>query len=280
MILRLAIENSFMSRSDLKTRRRFGTQHSRVRHGGGRHFWKGWAINLTGWLFLEKEGGRRRQINRCDPFYFYTDVWAYQVNGLSPDYKIIVADSRGHGRSTRTEAPFGYDLMTSDYVALLDHLHIKKVDLVGWSDGGIIGIDMAMSHPERLKHVFAQSANVTTDGVNGDVANGKQFTDYVNWMESEYKRLSPTPNEYKSFVDQIAKMWETQPNWTKAQLSKIKTPILIVAADHDVIWLAHQEYMAKAIPSAKLLVLEDTSHFAMLQDPKGYNQDIIKFFGK
>jgi len=207
-------------------------------------------------------------------------VWAYQVNGLSPDYKIIVADSRGHGRSTRTEAPFGYDLMTSDYVALLDHLHIKKVDLVGWSDGGIIGIDMAMSHPERLKHVFAQSANVTTDGVNGDVANGKQFTDYVNWMESEYKRLSPTPNEYKSFVDQIAKMWETQPNWTKAQLSKIKTPILIVAADHDVIWLAHQEYMAKAIPSAKLLVLEDTSHFAMLQDPKGYNQDIIKFFGK
>ncbi len=89
------------------------------------------------------------------------DVWGHQVADFAKDHLVIVADSRGHGRSTRSQQPFGYDLMTSDYVALLDYLKIDKVTLVGWSDGGIIGIDMAMKHPEKLTRVIAQAANVT-----------------------------------------------------------------------------------------------------------------------
>ncbi|MFB2607381.1 alpha/beta fold hydrolase, partial [Rhizobium phaseoli] len=91
-----------------------------------------------------------------------TGVWGHQIAEFARDHLVIVADSRGHGRSTRSQQPFGYDLMTSDYVALLDYLKIDKVTLVGWSDGGIIGIDMAMKHPEKLTRVIAQAANVTT----------------------------------------------------------------------------------------------------------------------
>ena len=86
------------------------------------------------------------------------DIWANQVIDLMKDHLVIVADSRGHGRSTRNADPYGYDLMTSDYVALLDTLGIAKVDVVGWSDGGIIGIDMAMNYPTRVDQVFAQVA--------------------------------------------------------------------------------------------------------------------------
>ena len=82
------------------------------------------------------------------------------------DHPVIVAESRGHGRSTRRAEPFGYDLMASDYLALLDYLKIARVVLVGWSDGGIIGLDIAMKNPERLSNRFAQAANITTDGVN------------------------------------------------------------------------------------------------------------------
>ena len=78
------------------------------------------------------------------------DIWSNEVIDLMKDHLVIVADSRGHGRSTRTAEPFGYDLMSSDYLALLDYLKVGKVDLVGWSDGGIIGLDIAMSHPEGL----------------------------------------------------------------------------------------------------------------------------------
>src|SRR5215813_3791184 len=76
------------------------------------------------------------------------DYWANQVLALSKTHKVIVADSRGQGRSTRTAEPLSYDLMASDYAALLDYLKIQKTALVGTSDGGIIGVDLAMTHPE------------------------------------------------------------------------------------------------------------------------------------
>ncbi|PDT16921.1 alpha/beta hydrolase [Rhizobium sp. J15] len=201
-----------------------------------------------------------------------TDVWGNQIAEFARDHLVIVADSRGHGRSTRSQQPFGYDLMTSDYVALLDYLKIDKVTLVGWSDGGIIGIDMAMKHPEKLTRVIAQAANVTTDGVKPDVMSNKTFNDYINVAGEQYRKLSPTPNEYEAFVNQISQMWATQPHWTAAELGKIAVPVTLAIGDHDeAVKLEHTEMMAKDIPGAKLVILEDASHFAMLQDPKGYD---------
>ncbi|MGX9988028.1 alpha/beta hydrolase [Rhizobium laguerreae] len=200
------------------------------------------------------------------------DVWGHQVADFARDHRVIVADSRGHGRSTRSQQPFGYDLMTSDYVALLDYLKIDKVTLVGWSDGGIIGIDMAMKHPEKLTRVIAQAANVTTDGVKADVLNNKTFNDYINVAGEYYRKLSPTPNEYDAFVTQISEMWATQPAWTAADLGKISVPVTLAIGDHDeAVKLDHTEMMAKVIPGAKLVILKDASHFAMLQDPMGYD---------
>ncbi|WP_064711867.1 alpha/beta fold hydrolase [Rhizobium bangladeshense] len=200
------------------------------------------------------------------------DVWGRQVAEFARDHLVIVADSRGHGRSTRSQQPFGYDLMTSDYAALLDYLKIDKVTLVGWSDGGIIGIDMAMKHPEKLTRVIAQAANVTTDGVKDDVMNNKTFNEYINVAGEQYRKLSPTPNEYDAFVAQISRMWETQPNWTAADLGKITVPVTLAIGDHDeAVKLDHTEMMAKEIPGAKLVIIKDASHFAMLQDPGGYD---------
>jgi pimeloyl-ACP methyl ester carboxylesterase len=191
---------------------------------------------------------------------------------------VIVADSRGHGRSTRNEQPYSYDLMASDYPALLDYLKIDKVALVGWSDGGIIGLDIAMKHPERLTKLFAQAANVTVDGVKPDVMEAKTFAAYVDRCGADYKRLSKTPDQYDAFVQQISNMWATQPNWSDAELAKITVPTAIVLGDHDeAIKRDHTEHMAQAIPGAKLIILKSASHFAMLQDPKGYIQAVRDF---
>ena len=208
----------------------------------------------------------------------HADIWASQVATLSKTHKVIVADSRGHGRSTRTEEPFGYDLMASDYLALLDHLEIDKTALVGWSDGGIIGIDMALHHPERLTKVFAQAANVTTDGVDPGVLTNKTFAAYIDRSGRDYKKLSKTPDQYDAFVAQISKMWETQPNWSKEELARITTPIAIVAGDHDeAILRKHTDYMASVIPGAQEIILPNASHFAMLQAPDEYSQAVLDF---
>jgi pimeloyl-ACP methyl ester carboxylesterase len=208
----------------------------------------------------------------------HADIWASQVAELSKTHKVIVADSRGHGRSTRDAQPFGYDLMASDYLALLDHLKIDKTALVGWSDGGIIGIAIAMTHPERLTKLYAQAANVTVDGVDPGVMTNKTFGAYIERSGKDYAKLSKTPGEYDAFVAQISHMWESQPSWTKEQLAKIITPTAVVAGDHDeAIKREHTEYMASVIPGAKLVILPDASHFAMLQAPDEYTRSVIDF---
>jgi len=204
------------------------------------------------------------------------DIWANQVIDLMQDHLVIVADSRGHGRSTRTEEPYGYDLMASDYLALLDFLQVDKVDLVGWSDGGIIGLDIAMTHPERLDHLFAHAANITTDGVDPTVADDPVFMGtYVGWMAEDYVRLSPTPDQFDAFIAQISEMWAREPNWTDDQVAAITVPTAVVVGEYDeAILRPHTDKIAALIPGSTLVILPETSHFAMLQAPAEYTAAI------
>jgi pimeloyl-ACP methyl ester carboxylesterase len=206
-----------------------------------------------------------------------SSYWGHQVRALQMHYRVIVMDSRGHGRSSRNEQPYGYDLMASDVLGLMDHLGIKNAAIVGWSDGAIIGLDIAMHHPERVSKLFAFAANSDPSGV-ADIAKSDVFNAYIARAGEEYKRLSPTPNEYKSFVDEITKMWETQPNWTDADLAKIKVPTWIVDADHDeAIKRENTEFMAAHIPDAGLLIQPNVSHFSFMQDHEQFTNDVLHF---
>ena len=206
-----------------------------------------------------------------------SNYWGHQVRALQKHYRVVVMDSRGHGRSSRNEQPYGYDLMASDVLALMDHLGIKRAAIVGWSDGAIIGLDIAMHHPERVSRLFAFAANSDPSGV-ADIAKSDVFNAYIERAGEEYKRLSPTPTEYKSFVEQITKMWETQPNWTEADLAAIKVPTWIVDADHDeAIKRENTEFMAAHIPGAGLLIQPNVSHFSFMQDPEQFTNDVLHF---
>jgi pimeloyl-ACP methyl ester carboxylesterase len=186
-------------------------------------------------------------------------------------------DSRGHGRSTRNDRPYGYDLMASDVVALMDYLKIQKAAIVGWSDGAILGLDIAIHHPERLTKLFAFAANSDPSGV-ADISKSDVFNAYIARAEKEYEHLSATPTQYKAFLDQIGKMWATQPNFTEAQLRGITTPTWIVDADHDeAIKRENTEYMAKMIPNSGLLLQPEVSHFSFLQDPQQFTNDVLHF---
>jgi pimeloyl-ACP methyl ester carboxylesterase len=205
------------------------------------------------------------------------NYWGYQVRALDKHYKVIVMDSRGHGRSTRNAEPYGYDLMASDVLGLMDYLKIDKAAIVGWSDGAIIGLDIAMHHPERVSKLFAFAANSDPSGV-ADIGKSLVFNAFIVGAGAEYKKLSPTPTQYKSFVAQITKMWKTQPHWTAADLERIRVPTWIVDADHDeAIKRENTEFMAEHVPGAGLLIQPEVSHFSFLQDPQQFNDDLLHF---
>lgn len=206
-----------------------------------------------------------------------SNYWGELVPVLARHYRVVVMDSRGHGRSSRDTRPFGYDLMASDVLALMDFLKIDTAALVGWSDGAIIGLDIAIHHPERLSKLFAFAANSDPSGVK-DVNQSPVFTAFIARAKKEYEKLSPTPTEYDAFLAQITKMWETQPNWTASDLAGIKLPTWIVDADHDeAIKRENTLFMADQIPNSGLLIEPQVSHFAFLQDPDQFNANVLQF---
>ena len=211
-----------------------------------------------------------------------TDYWGNQVPVVAAHHTVILMDSRGHGRTTRDARPYGYDLMADDVVALMDVLKIPKADIVGWSDGGILGNSStpAMRCRDRVGAAMAFAANTVTSGVVEGVEKNPTFAAFIGRAGHEYAEHSATPKQYDAFVDQISKMWADQPNWTDDQLKAIDTPILVVDGDHDeAIKRAHTEYIAATIPHAGLLILPNVSHFAFLQDPDQFNFAILHFLG-
>ena len=206
-----------------------------------------------------------------------SNYWANQVPELARHYKVIVMDSRGHGCSTRNAHPFGYDLMASDVLGLLDVLHIDKAAIVGWSDGAIIGLDIAIHHPERLSKLFAFAANSDPGGVK-DVNRSPVFTAFIARAGREYAELSPTPREYNSFLAQIERMWAVEPHFSAAQLGAIRVPVWIADADHDeAIKRENTLFLTDHIPGNCLLIEPGVSHFSMLQDPAQFTRDVEQF---
>ena len=210
-----------------------------------------------------------------------SDYWGNLIPALAPHYRVIVMDSRGHGRSTRDAQPYGYDLMASDVVGLMDYLEIPKADVVGWSDGAIIGLDIAMKYPDRLDRLFAFAANVTLAGLKDGFDKNPTFAAFIERAGEEYKKNSPTPDDYDAFLTQIGGMWASQPNWSAADLAKIKAPVMIADGEHDeAIRRDHTELIAKEVAGAQLLILPGVSHFAMLQNPAEFNAAVLAFLGR
>ena len=206
------------------------------------------------------------------------DYWSNQVPELAKSHKVIVADSRGHGRSTRNADPYSYALMASDVIALMDHLKIDKAALIGWSDGGIIGLDIAIHHPERLSKLFAFGANYNVGGLREDTGNSTVFNAYIEQCGKDYAKLSKTPTEYEAFLNQISEMWATQPDYKKEELQGIKVPTYIADGQYDEgIKQEHTREMAQLIPNATLVVMPNLSHFAMWQDPTIFNRALAAF---
>jgi len=168
--------------------------------------------------------------------------------------------------------------MARDYVALLDHLNIDKAHVVGWSDGANIGYALSMNHPERIASHFAHAGNVTLEGIKPTVESEEIFGIYGGMMATDYMSLAADPGGFENFMAGVVEMWNSEkPGGLKA-LNSVTTPTLVVHSQHDeAIKADHADHIAAAIPGAKLITMDNVSHFALLQDPDEYNAAIRRF---
>jgi pimeloyl-ACP methyl ester carboxylesterase len=207
-----------------------------------------------------------------------TEHWGNQIPVFSTKYRVITIASRGHGRSTRDDRRYSYNLMASDVLTVMDELSIAKASIVGWSDGGNIGLDIAINNPNRLVKLFVFGANYSTSGLKRAVGAGATFGTYKKIAAADYARLSTTPKDFKSLVAAVSKMWSTEPKFTESQLKSIHVPVAVAAGEYDeIIKRSHTESMHKLIPGSSLIIMPRVSHFAMWQDPEAFNKSVLDF---
>ena len=208
--------------------------------------------------------------------------WGYQIPALlALGYRAIVVDSRGHGRSTRDDRAYSYELMASDVLAVMDTLQVERAAFVGWSDGADIALILADQVPQRVAGVFFFACNVDPSGT-------KEITEYPIALQrcfsrhvKDYQHLSATPDQFQVFTDAVGLMQRTQPNYTAAELAQIHVPFVVALSEHDeFIKREHMIYLADSLPDAVFIELPGVSHFAPLQRPEQFNTVMLDFLNK
>src|SRR5277367_2062918 len=202
----------------------------------------------------------------------YTEDMSFQIKALAKSHFVIAVDSRGHGRSTGANGPLSYSLMSDDMVKVLDSLKIDRVDVVGWSDGGIIGLDLAMRHPERVRRLVAISANYNPDGLAYTPS-----VEPVPRIALRYRLLAPNPDQWPDLYRNVVTMWRTQPQYTLNDLGRIKAPTLVIAGENDLIKREHTDQLAKAIPGSQESIIAGATHSVPIEKPDIVNAHILNF---
>jgi pimeloyl-ACP methyl ester carboxylesterase len=196
-----------------------------------------------------------------------------QIPVFAKNYKVIIADSRSQGKSIDTKDSLSYEMMADDYAELLTKIGVPSANVIGWSDGGINGLLLAIRHPEKVRKLMVTGANLEPDTIAVE-------TDVHDWAAQIYKQIKDTKNKtgeekqaYKLFH-----LLAEEPHIPIADLKKIKAPTLVVGGDHDVLRPSHTLTIFQNIENAYLWILPNSGHSTLVVYADEFNKKADEFF--
>ncbi|MES2427485.1 MAG: alpha/beta hydrolase [Bacteroidota bacterium] len=191
-------------------------------------------------------------------------------------YQVITVDSRAHGRTKDDRDSLSFEQMADDFDALLTAMHIDSAYVLGWSDGGINSIVLAMRHPGKVIKLASTGANLWPDSTGLIPSYWKsEQRDYTNWQKRLPLTNAKDKNTYKIFMLD----W-LQPNIPLTALHTIKTPSLIIGGDHDLIPVHHTVQIYENIPNAFLWIVPNSGHGTLNEHRDEFNKIVDDFFTK
>jgi pimeloyl-ACP methyl ester carboxylesterase len=194
---------------------------------------------------------------------------------VAAGYRVVAMDSRGHGRSAWGDASIIYAQMAADVIGLLDYLGIVKTNVVGWGDGAIIALELAIHYPERLDRVVAYTAVITPEGVQ--FVPSDQIPPFERII-ADYRRLSPEPERFEELGAVLDALYKVGPNYSEAELQSIGVPVLIVdGAEDEFVTPDQPARIAELIPGAELVLIPGTGHFAPFAKPAVFNRIVLDY---
>jgi pimeloyl-ACP methyl ester carboxylesterase len=206
---------------------------------------------------------------------------------LAQSHLVIGVEMQGHGRTADIERTLTPAALADDIVGLLDHLDIDRAHVLGHSMGGATALELAISHPTRVRSIVPISARARPDGTHEDMADPTKMAtstrmptaqDFAD-MRDTYLRLSPHPERFDAFIAATGQANLAMVGWSDEQLAGITAPTLVIIGDHDFITVEHAALMADLIPGAYLAVLPNTTHMDATRRPELLVPMISEFLG-
>ncbi len=201
-----------------------------------------------------------------------------QIVFFSKKYKVIVADSRGHGKSGLGTDHLTYMQMMEDLNGLLNHLNIARTSIFGWSDGGVLGLLLAINHPEKVGKMALMAANLKP-------SLPAIYPWLITYLEQASQQIDDMITKKDTTADwhlqkQLLTLLQTQPDIDTKSLHHITSPVLVIAGDRDLIRIEHTIEIFQNLQNAQLAILPHQTHFASMTDPVTFNALLDDFFGK
>jgi pimeloyl-ACP methyl ester carboxylesterase len=213
-------------------------------------------------------------------FMTITNTWPEWMGELSKFRRVIAVEMQGHGRTADIDREFSYEHLADDVAAVLDHLKVERADVLGYSMGGGVAMQVAIRHPEKVRRVVSISAVFRHDGwvqealdvfpqLTADMLKGSP-------IEAEYKRLSPTPDEFPGFVKRVIAMDLKPYDFGADNLKATRAPFFFIHGDADGVRLDHIAEMfrlkggevfgdLRPRSESRLAVLPDTTHITLME---------------
>jgi pimeloyl-ACP methyl ester carboxylesterase len=213
-------------------------------------------------------------------FMTISNNWTGWIGELSKARRVIAVEMQGHGRTADINRDFSRESLADDIAAMLDYLKIKQADLLGYSMGGGVAMQVAIRHPERVRKVVSISAFFRRDGLVKEALDAfPQLTADTfkgSPIEAEFKKLSPTPNEFPNFVKRVIAMELKPYDFGADKLKAAKAPFLFIHGDADGVRLDHIAEMfrlkgdeihgdLRPRSESRLAVLPNATHVTLME---------------
>ncbi|MFD0053178.1 alpha/beta fold hydrolase [Streptomyces sp. NPDC127168] len=213
------------------------------------------------------------------------ETWGAQRADLAAAYRVLLPERRAHGHTPDVDGPLTYQDMADDTVAFLETAVDAPAHLVGWSDGAVVALLVALARPDLVRRVVLIGANFRPAGEcfvePGMLDAMTPDSPDMAFFREMYEAVSPDGADHWPVVAlKVIDMWRTQPALTERELGRVTAPTLVVTGDDDLMTLEHTTALYRALPDARLAVLPGASHLVPLEKPALVNGLVLDHLGQ
>ncbi|MEW6432676.1 MAG: alpha/beta hydrolase [Myxococcota bacterium] len=191
-------------------------------------------------------------------------TWGALLPRLAKSRVVVAPEQQGHGHTADLERPLSYEQMAEDTAAMLKLEQLGPVDVLGWSDGGIVALLLARAHPELVRRVVVTGANWRADGLKPELLKWLATSKADDWPS---KKTYPVPAHWPVFAEKLRRLWT---DWSRPleDLDAVKRPVLVMAGDRDIVTLEHTLAMHRHLAGSALAILPATGHETIRARPE------------